>query len=44
VKLAEEGELWPVIDRVVPLADAAAAFERLQRGEQLGKLVIEVAQ
>jgi NADPH:quinone reductase-like Zn-dependent oxidoreductase len=44
VKLAEEGKLWPVIDRVVPLADAAAAFERLQRGEQLGKLVIEVAQ
>jgi hypothetical protein len=25
------------------LQDAPAAYERLQRGEQLGKLVIEVA-
>lgn len=41
---AAQGRLWPVVDRVVPLAGAIAAFERLQRGEQLGKLVIEVAQ
>ena len=41
---AAQGRLWPVVDRVVPLAGAFAAFERLQRGEQLGKLVIEVAQ
>jgi NADPH:quinone reductase-like Zn-dependent oxidoreductase len=44
VGLAELGKLWPVIDRVVPLGDAITAFERLQRGEQVGKLVIEVAQ
>jgi NADPH:quinone reductase-like Zn-dependent oxidoreductase len=44
VRHAAQGRLWPVVDRVVPLAGAIAAFERLQRGEQLGKLVIEVAQ
>lgn len=44
VRHAGEGRLWPVIDRVVPLAAGVAAFERLQRGEQFGKLVIEVAQ
>jgi NADPH:quinone reductase-like Zn-dependent oxidoreductase len=44
VRNAAQGRLWPVIDRVAPLAGAIAAFERLQRGEQLGKLVIEVAQ
>jgi NADPH:quinone reductase-like Zn-dependent oxidoreductase len=43
VRLAHLGHLWPVVDRVVPLADAARAFERLDRGEQVGKLVIEVA-
>jgi NADPH:quinone reductase-like Zn-dependent oxidoreductase len=41
---AAEGRLWPVLDRVVPLSQALSAFERLQRGEQVGKLVIEVAQ
>ena len=44
VRHAAQGRLWPVVDRVVPLAGAIAGFERLQRGEQLGKLVIEVAQ
>ncbi|MDQ3223295.1 MAG: zinc-binding dehydrogenase, partial [Gemmatimonadota bacterium] len=44
VRHAAEGRLWPVVDRVVPLAAGVTAFERLQRGEQLGKLVIEVAQ
>jgi NADPH:quinone reductase-like Zn-dependent oxidoreductase len=44
VTLAAQGKLWPVIDRTVPLQDAVAAFERLHRGEQVGKLVIEVAQ
>lgn len=44
VQHASNGKLWPVIDRTVPLGEALAAFERLQRGEQVGKLVIEVAQ
>jgi NADPH:quinone reductase-like Zn-dependent oxidoreductase len=43
VALAHEGRLWPVVDSVVPLARATEAFARLQRGEQTGKLVIEVA-
>jgi NADPH:quinone reductase-like Zn-dependent oxidoreductase len=41
--LAHEGRLWPVVDRTVPLDDGPAAFARLERGEQTGKLVIEVA-
>jgi NADPH:quinone reductase-like Zn-dependent oxidoreductase len=44
VRLAGTGKLWPVVDQVVPLKQGAQAFDRLQRGEQLGKLVIEVAQ
>jgi NADPH:quinone reductase-like Zn-dependent oxidoreductase len=44
VRRAAERELWPVIDRVVPLDDAMGAFEQMKRGEQLGKLVIEVTQ
>ena len=44
VRHAAQGRLWPVVDRVVPLPESLAAFERLQRGEQVGKLVIEVAQ
>ena len=43
VQLAHQGRLWPLIDRVVPLADGPAALARLSRGEQMGKLVIEVA-
>jgi NADPH:quinone reductase-like Zn-dependent oxidoreductase len=43
VRLAHQGRLRPVIDRVVPLAQGASAFERMQRGEQTGKLVIEVS-
>jgi NADPH:quinone reductase-like Zn-dependent oxidoreductase len=44
VRLAGERKLWPVIDSVVPLREAVTAYERLQRGEHVGKLVIEVAQ
>lgn len=42
VRLAHQGRLWPVVDRVVPLADGALAYERMRRGEQTGKLVLEV--
>ena len=41
--LARAGKLWPVVDSVVPLALGAHADERMQRGEQLGKLVLEVS-
>jgi NADPH:quinone reductase-like Zn-dependent oxidoreductase len=43
VRLAHQGRLWPVIDRVVPLAQWRVALDRLQRGEQIGKLVLEVS-
>jgi NADPH:quinone reductase-like Zn-dependent oxidoreductase len=42
VRLAHEGKLWPVVDLTVPLQDGRSAVERLYRGEQTGKLVIEV--
>ena len=42
VALAHQGRLWPVLDRTVPLDDGPAALARLERGEQIGKLVIEV--
>ena len=43
VALANAGKLWPVIDSVVPLDQGRAAYERMARGDQLGKLVIEVS-
>jgi NADPH:quinone reductase-like Zn-dependent oxidoreductase len=33
----------PIIDHVFPLKDAAAAHERLERGEQFGKIVLHIA-
>jgi len=42
VALAHEGRLWPVVDRVIPLEQSVKAFRRMARGEQAGKLVIEV--
>jgi NADPH:quinone reductase-like Zn-dependent oxidoreductase len=37
-----QGELRPTVDKVFPLARAREAYERLQKGEQLGKVVIEI--
>ena len=39
-KFLATGKLKPVVDRVFPLADARAAFERMQKREQFGKLVL----
>jgi NADPH:quinone reductase-like Zn-dependent oxidoreductase len=36
------GRLRPPIDRVYPLADGRAAFERLAEGAQFGKLVVTI--
>ena len=41
--LVETAKLRPTIDRVFPLREAAAAFERLQHAEQFGKVVLAVA-
>ena len=37
------GELRPIVDRVYPIAQARQAFERLAKGEQLGKVVVELS-
>ena len=42
VRRLGQGELRPVVDRVFPLADVRAAMERLERGEQLGKIAVEI--
>jgi NADPH:quinone reductase-like Zn-dependent oxidoreductase len=42
-RLAGEGKLWPVVDRVYPLEEGREAFARLQAGDQLGKIVLEVS-
>ena len=36
------GELRPVVDRVYPLEDVVAALTRMERGEQFGKIVLEI--
>ena len=41
--LFRAGLVEPVIDTVFPPADAAAAYARLQAGEQFGKVVVRWA-
>jgi NADPH:quinone reductase-like Zn-dependent oxidoreductase len=36
------GRLRPPVDRVYDLADGRAAYERLERGEQFGKVVVRI--
>jgi len=42
LKLYEEAKLRPVIDQVLPLADAAAAHRRMNESEQFGKIVLKI--
>lgn len=42
MNLVFEGALKPVIDRRYPLEDTASAQQRLEQGEQLGKIVLEI--
>jgi NADPH:quinone reductase-like Zn-dependent oxidoreductase len=42
-RLADEGALKPAIDTTYPLADAVAAFERVETSNKRGKVVLEVA-
>lgn len=41
LRLVEQRRLRPVIDRIFPLADAAAAQQRMERREQFGKVVLQ---
>lgn len=38
----EDGELRPVMDRRFPLVEAAAAHARMEAGEHIGKIVLEM--
>lgn len=40
--LFADGELSPVMDMTFPLAEAAAAHARMEKGEHVGKIVLEV--
>ncbi|MET0241346.1 MAG: NAD(P)H-quinone oxidoreductase [Sphingobium sp.] len=40
--MAEAGKLHPVIDRSFPLVEAAAAHARMEAGDHVGKIVLEV--
>jgi NADPH:quinone reductase-like Zn-dependent oxidoreductase len=40
--LVTSGRVKPVIDQVFPLSEAAAAHERLESGQQLGKIVLSI--
>jgi NADPH:quinone reductase-like Zn-dependent oxidoreductase len=42
MKLVSAGQLKPVVDRVFPLQEAAAAHTYLESGEQFGKVVLKV--
>ncbi len=36
------GRLRPPVDRVYPLSDGRAAFERLSHADQFGKIVVRI--
>jgi NADPH:quinone reductase-like Zn-dependent oxidoreductase len=41
-ELVASGAAKPIVDKVFPLADAAAAHEYLEAGKQFGKVVLEI--
>ncbi|MGH8866930.1 MAG: zinc-binding dehydrogenase [Actinomycetes bacterium] len=40
--LVESGAVRPIIDRVLPIADAAEGHRALEESTQFGKVVLEV--
>jgi len=42
-QLVKSGRAMPVVDKVFPLAEAAAAHERLEAGDQLGKIILRIS-
>ena len=40
--LVASGRALPVVDSVLPLAEIRSAHERLEAGEQLGKIVLTI--
>ena len=43
LRAVDEGDWVPVIDSLRPLAEAAAAHERIEAGAHFGKLVLAIA-
>ena len=43
MRLVVSGALKPALDRSYPLKDARLAQERLERGEQLGKITLDIS-
>ena len=41
--LFQDGTILPIMDRTFPLADAGAAHARMEGGDHIGKIVLEVA-
>jgi NADPH:quinone reductase-like Zn-dependent oxidoreductase len=41
-ELVTSGRVRPLVDEVFPLVEAAAAHERMERGEHLGKIVLRI--
>ncbi|MFN2099313.1 NAD(P)H-quinone oxidoreductase [Altererythrobacter sp. MF3-039] len=41
--LIEKGEILPVMDQTFPLAEVSAAHARMEAGDHIGKIVLEVA-
>jgi NADPH:quinone reductase-like Zn-dependent oxidoreductase len=42
IRVLSRGQLRPIVDREYPFDDARAAFERLDQGRQLGKIVLRI--
>ena len=42
LKLVVQGRLKPIVDKVLPLSECAAAHEYLEQGRQFGKVVLSV--
>ena len=40
---AESGQLRPVMDRIFPLAEASGAHARMEAGDHVGKIVLQIA-
>ena len=41
-ELVKSGRVKPIVDEVFPLAEAAAAHERMESGEHIGKIVLRI--
>ncbi len=41
--LVNRHQIVPVVDKVYPLEEGAAAFERMEQGKQFGKIVLKIA-